>query len=202
VTAPVQRARGERDAGRDADRDDRTDEERREGIRRMKTDIAITRSPELSALEDRLYKHVVDCIDFDALFGLEQMLWYAVDKLGHGALDNEAGLSHRLIQRTLTRAAHDPANTFKEVPLGITKAEQRAVRFDHECELCEYAEQVADDASEESEHDHGGDECSLCDELAREWRAQHADELRAARDRRQARAQAQSKPESKVGSRC
>ena len=184
MTARIQDASRDRDG----DGDGCTDEERLEAIRRLKTDIAISRSPELTMLEERLYKHVVDCIDFDALFGLEQMLWHAVDKLGHGALDNQVGLSHRLIQRTLTRAAHDPGNTFKDVPYGITKAEQRAVRFDRDCEFCEYAEQVAEDASEKSEHDHGDDECPLCDDMAREWRAEHADKLRAARDRRLARA--------------
>jgi hypothetical protein len=179
------------DEGHDAERDDdhRSDAERSEGIRRLKADIAVAKSPELTALEERLYKHVVDCIDFDALFGLEQLLWYAVDQLGHGKLDLDAGLSHRLIQRALTHAAHDPANTFKDVPVGVTKAERRAVRFDPECQFCEYEDEHAVDATPEPEHDHGGDACALCDAMAHEWRTAHADKLRAARDRRVTRTQ-------------
>lgn len=176
--------------------DERSEHERREGMRRLKVDLAVARSPALSVLEERLYKHVVDCIDFDALFGLEQLLWHAVERLGHGALDNETGLSHRLIERALTRAALDPWNAFKDVPFGITKAEERAVRFDRECLFCKYEEQAADDAAPEKEHDHGGDACSLCDAVARDWRAQHADKLREARDRR---ASSQRSQRSKSG---
>ncbi len=192
-------------AGDDAedDADAASLDERREATRRLKIDIALARSAELTALEARLYKHVVDCIDFDALFGLEQVLWFAVDRLGHGALDNETALSHRLIERALVRAAHDPHNTFSEVPPGITAAERRAARYDAECPFCE-VEDEADDLDDEVaghasvdrlEHERGCESCPLCDDTAREWRAQHADELRAAEARRAARARTRAKHE-------
>jgi hypothetical protein len=167
VTAPLQRA--------SRDDDERSDEERLEGIRRLKLDIAISSSRELTALEDHLYKHVVECIDFDKLFGLEQLLWHLVDDLGHGALDEDAGLSHWLIRRAIVRAAHDPSTTCSDVPYGITKEEERAARFDAACPFCRYE---AEHPFEDDEHDHDEEPCQLCDELARAWRAEHADALR------------------------
>ena len=196
----ARRACDELSAG-DEDADDRSLDDRHEAIRRLKIDLALARSAELGALEARLYKHVVDCIDFDALFGLEQVLWFAVERLGHGALDNETGLSHRLIERALVRAAHDPHNTFSEVPLGITTAERRAARYDAECPFCEIDDEAAEDASA-ARHDHerGGESCPLCEDAAREWRTQHADELRAAEARRAARRRDRTKRRGDRGS--
>lgn len=194
MTAPVQEA-----SANDDEREDEPSEgQQREAIRRMKIDLALAKSPELSTLESRLYKHVLDCIDFDALNGLEQMLWFAVDKLGHGALDLEASLSHRLIERALIRAALDIENTFTDVPYGITKAEQRAVRFDPDCLFCEYDEQRSDEPEQPGGgHDHEDDPCPLCDDMVREWRARHADQLRAASERRAARRQKSQRPSRK-----
>lgn len=138
-------------------------------------ETALAEREDLAALEEQLYEHVVDCIDFDALFGLEQLLWHLVDKLGLGQLDDEAGLSKQLIRRALVRAAYDPSTAFSEVPFGITKEEEKAASFDPECPFCQYE---AEHPREDSEHDHEDESCTLCDELAREWREQHADALR------------------------
>jgi hypothetical protein len=140
-------------------------------------ETALAEREDLAALEEQLYEHVVDCIDFDALFGLEQLLWHLVDRLGLGRLDDEAGLSKQLIRRALVRAAYDPSTAFSDVPYGITKAEEKAAKFDAECPFCQYE---AEHPREDGEHDHEDESCTLCDELAREWREQHADALKRA----------------------
>ena len=137
---------------------------------------ALAQRPELAALEEQLYGHVLDCIDFDALNGLEQLLWHLVDKLGLGDLDLEGGLSTWMIRRAIVRAAHDPTTTFSEVPFGITKAEAKAARFDAECPFCLYEDEHPREA--EDEHEHGDEPCPLCDDMAREWREKYADALR------------------------
>jgi hypothetical protein len=139
---------------------------------------ALAERPELAALEEQLYGHVLDCIDFDALYGLEQLLWHLVDKVGLGALDLDDRLSSWMIRRAIVRAAHDPTTSFTDVPFGIMKAEAKAARFDAECPFCRYEDEHPGD--KEDEHEHGGDDCSLCDDMARAWREQHAGALRRA----------------------
>ena len=139
---------------------------------------ALAERKDLAALEEQLYGHVLDCIDFDALNGLEQLLWHLVDKLGLGDLDLEGGLSTWMIRRAIVRAAHDPTTTFSEAPFGITKAEAKAARFDAECPFCRYEDEHPREAEDEQEH--GDEPCPLCDDMAREWRDKHADALRRA----------------------
>lgn len=170
--------RSDRDRGDDECRDDeRSEDERREGIRRLELDLAIARSPELRALETQLYGHVLECIDFDGLFGLEQLLWHLIDKLGFDELGLHDGLSKALIQRAIMRAARDPSTSFSDVPFGITKAEAKAAKFDPECPFCQYEAEHPREASD-AEHEHDDEPCSLCDEMAREWHEKHADALR------------------------
>lgn len=139
---------------------------------------ALAERADLQALEEQLYGHVLECIDFAALDGLEQLLWHLVDTLGLGDLDLDDRLSTWLIRRALVRAAYDPATTFTDVPYGITKAEAKAVRFDPGCPFCRYEDEHPRER-EDAEHEHAGDDCSLCDELARGWRAKHAEVLRS-----------------------
>jgi hypothetical protein len=139
---------------------------------------ALAERADLAALEEQLYGHVLDCIDFDALNGLEQLLWHLVDKLGLGDLDLEDHLSSWLIRRAIVRAAYDPATSFTDVPYGITKAEAKAARFDPECPFCRYEDEHP--REEDDEHEHDDDSCSLCDDMAREWREKHAAALRRA----------------------
>jgi len=138
---------------------------------------ALAERADLAALEEQLYGHVLDCIDFDALNGLEQLLWHLVDKLGLGDLDLEDRLSTWLIRRAMVRAAHDPSTAFTDVPFGITKAEAKAVKFDDDCPFCQYEAEHPREA-ESDEHDHDDEPCSLCDHMAREWRDKHADVLK------------------------
>jgi hypothetical protein len=141
---------------------------------------ALAERADLAALEEQLYGHVVDCIDFDTLFGLEQLLWHYVDKLGLGELELDDGLSHWMIRRAIIRAAHDPSTSFSDVPFGITKSEEKAAKFDADCPFCQYEAEHPREQEKDGEHDHDGDACPLCDDMAREWREKHADALRRA----------------------
>ena len=138
---------------------------------------ALAERKDLAALEEQLYGHVVDCIDFGALFGLEQLLWHLVGKLGLGRLDEEGDLSKQLIRRALVRAAYDPSTAFSDVPFGITKEEEKAANFDPECPFCRYEDEQARTAKP-AEHDHEDECCPLCDGMAAAWRKQHAEALR------------------------
>ncbi len=139
-------------------------------------ETALAEREDLAALEEQLYEHVVDCIDFGALSGLEQLLWHLVDQLGLGRLDEEGDLSKQLIRRALVRAAYDPTTAFSNVPYGITKEEEKAAKFDPECPFCQY--EAEHPREQDAEHDHDDEPCSLCDEMAREWREKHAEALR------------------------
>jgi hypothetical protein len=139
---------------------------------------ALAERPELAELEEQVYDHVLECIDFDALYGLEQLLWHLVDKLGLGELDLEDGLSSWIIKRAIVRAAHDPTTSYTDVPFGITKAEAKAVKFDDDCPFCRYEAEHPREAKIDDEHDHDDEPCPLCDDMAREWREKHADVLK------------------------
>jgi hypothetical protein len=140
-------------------------------------EAALSGRADLAALEQQLYGHVVDCIDFDALFGLEQLLWHLVDELGLGGLDDCGDLSKTLIRRAIVRAAHDPSTAITDVPYGITKEEERAAKFDAACPFCRYEDEHPPEGRDAA-HDHEDESCPLCDDMARAWREQHADALR------------------------
>ncbi|MBA3460441.1 MAG: hypothetical protein H0T46_10800 [Deltaproteobacteria bacterium] len=125
------------------------------------------RAVDRGALGDQVYEHVIDAIDFTALYQLEQMLWSLV---GDGPDEHTA---QQLITDALARVAKDERRYCSFVPLGITKAEEKAASYDDSCPLCRMEAQ----SPPESEHDHEG-ECSLCDDMAREWRAENAEALR------------------------
>jgi hypothetical protein len=134
---------------------------------------------DVAALAEQLYGHVIECIDFGALFGLEQLLWHLLDQLGLGSLDDDGDLSKWLMRRAIVRAAHDPMTSITDVPYGVTKAEAKAVRFDPDCQFCCYEREHPRESAED-EHDHDDESCSLCDEMAREWRERNKDALRRA----------------------
>jgi len=141
-------------------------------------EAALAKRSDLAALEAQLYGHVVDCIDFGALFGLEQLLWHLVDELGLGTLDDSGDLSKALIRRAIVRAANDPLTAMSDVPYGISKDEERAAKFDEACPFCQYEAEHPPQDEGDGEHDHDEEPCQLCDEMARAWRAKHADALR------------------------
>jgi hypothetical protein len=60
------------------------------------------------------------------------------------------------------------------VPFGITKAEEKAAAFDAGCPFC-VLEAARPELGDADEHVDG--ECACCDMMARDWRAQHAEEL-------------------------
>jgi hypothetical protein len=140
-------------------------------------------TPELKApasveeLEEQLYSHIVSCIDFDRVSGLEQMLWGLLDDLGISDDDQVADMSTEMVARAFTRAGQDPNNRMSDVPFGITEAEASAANFDPSCPFCVYEEA---ESRRPAEHDHT-EACALCDEAAREWRRQHAEALKRRR---------------------
>ena len=133
---------------------------------------SIGQQPELGELTKQLYGHVMDAIDFEALFQLEQMLWSLLPQCGIED-DDDGDLASRLIAEAIVRASKDPARHVSFVPAGITKAEAKAVDFDERCPFCQM-----EAATPREDHDHGGEACLLCDDLARMWREEHADLLR------------------------
>ncbi|MBL0218146.1 MAG: hypothetical protein IPQ07_30225 [Myxococcales bacterium] len=127
--------------------------------------------PDLGELTKQLYGHVMDAIDFAALFQLEQLLWSLLPD--RGIHDEEGELASQLIAEAIVRASKDPARHISFVPPGITKAEAKAVDFDEHCPFCQL-----EAAAPSDDHDHGGEPCALCDDLARMWREEHAEVLR------------------------
>jgi hypothetical protein len=97
--------------------------------------VGDARRAKLADLEEQLYGHVLDAIDFDALFQLEQLLWGLIDQRGIDDQDGE--LADSLIVDAINRAAHDDARHCTIAPPpGMTEAETRAARFDEACPFC------------------------------------------------------------------
>ena len=122
----------------------------------------------------------VDCIDFDALFGLEQLLWWLLDL--RGVEDPGAELATALIVDAVTCAARDPASYFPvSPPPGITEAEVKAVERDDACPFCtmeaNHTAFLADPATAAAEAAHTAELVQLFESEARAWRAEHAEVL-------------------------
>lgn len=119
-----------------------------------------------AALAEQVYEHVIDAIDFTALYQLEQMLWSLLDERP------DDRTSQQLITDALSRVASDERRYCSFVPPGITKAEEKAATYDDDCPLC----RMEAASPHEPEHEHEG-ECELCDSMARDWRAENAEAL-------------------------
>lgn len=135
----------------------------------------------LRTLEQQLYHHVLEAIDFDVLRGLEQSLFeILVGRMNVGG-DLALDLSALFVQRALVRAADDDARFFDcGPPPGITEAERKAVKLDANCPFCRIAAKAAEDERRRRElhgpaADHVDDEeaCACCEMLAEEWREEH-----------------------------
>ena len=137
----------------------------------------------LRDLEQKLYGHVLDAIDFGVIGGLETQLYGLLCDL---EIDDELALdlSKLVISRALERAIEDTSRYCNfGAPEGVSKAEVRAVAFDESCVFCvaeaadaAYASENPDDGED---HGHGETEsCALCDDLVRMWRKQNAEKLR------------------------
>lgn len=135
----------------------------------------------LRDLERHLYGHVLEVIDWDALQAIDEYLYALVRKCNVSeelALD----LSNQLIERALHRAAYDPIRFgMTSIPFGITEEERRAVAFDDTCPFCKFekklAEQAAKDAANPRPPPPPDECCPLCDDMAAEWREEHAEAL-------------------------
>ncbi|MDQ3364633.1 MAG: hypothetical protein M3680_04315, partial [Myxococcota bacterium] len=140
-------------------------------------------APELRAIAQQLYGHVVDSIDFVRLYGFEQLLWSVLHE--RGIDDPEGEVARQLLVDVVTRAAGDPASYFPiSPPHGITKEEAKAVEFDDDCPFCKMeAEEAAHAASPEGIADELAWQAELENmgkafaSSARAWREQHADAL-------------------------
>jgi hypothetical protein len=130
------------------------------------------RERRVGAFADCAYKHVVEAIDFDAIYRFEQIL---IGLLGEVGIHDEDGeLAETIIRDAIVRAANDPDRDISDVPFGITKAEAAAVAFDPSCPIC-VLEAARPPESEAPDHVDG--ECECCDMMARDWRAEHAEAL-------------------------
>jgi len=134
----------------------------------------------LGKLEDQLYNHVVDKLDFVGLYQLEQLLWGLLDL--RGIHDEDGELAKTLIVDAVTRAVRDPASYFpSSPPPGITEAEAKAVAFEEACPFCtmeaNHAAYLADPANAAAEAADAAEMVALAEPAARAWRARHAEVL-------------------------
>ena len=123
---------------------------------------------DLEALAEQVNEHIHHAIDWDAVFRIEQMLWSLLPD------DPDGRQAMQLVTDAFAHAATSEARVgVSDVPYGITREEEKAAAFDESCPLCLIEAQ----APPEPEHDHEG-ECALCDDMAREWRAENAEARR------------------------
>ncbi|MBA3397958.1 MAG: hypothetical protein H0T89_35365, partial [Deltaproteobacteria bacterium] len=95
-------------------------------------------------------------------------------EIGELSLD----LSKAMISRGLERAVDDQARYCSNVPWGISKEEAKAAAFDENCPFCVAKAEAADRAAAAPPDGHGAEEdCPLCDDMVRAWRAQNAEAL-------------------------
>lgn len=121
----------------------------------------------LAELTASLYNHVLEAIDFGALYTFEQLLWSLLPEQG---VDDEDGeIASTMIRDAIIKAASDPMRNVSTVPYGVTKEEEKAVAFDENCFFCVYE---AANPSEDDTYQDG--ECGCCDAMARDWREEHA----------------------------
>ena len=141
-------------------------------VRKLARELYATEA-KIGAITECMYRHVFDAIDFDAIFRLEQTLWGLLSEVG---IEDDVGdLADKIIRDAIVRAANDPDRNVSDVPFGITKAEAAAVAFDPGCPFCvlEAAEPPVSDANDHTDCD----DCPLCQDMAREWRAENAQAL-------------------------
>ena len=121
-------------------------------------------------LEQQLYGHVLEAIDFEALGRFEGLLVGLLEGQ-EVPEDIAADLASAFLQRALERAASDPSRYMDfGPPLGITDAERLAVAFEADCPFC--VDEAKRPGGPERE-----DECACCDLMASEWRKAHHDVL-------------------------
>jgi hypothetical protein len=131
----------------------------------------------LAELESKLYGHVIEAVDWDALANLEQFLFELLSKRNIGqslAFD----ISKQMIEHSLRSAASDRMLGCDSVPFGITDEERRAVELDEDCPFCQFEVQLAKQRAKDAARPPIEEECCpLCDDMAAEWREEHAEIL-------------------------
>jgi hypothetical protein len=137
----------------------------------------------LSELERQLYGHVIEAVDWDMLHALDQYLYAVLRKrnIGH---ELATDIADQLIERSLHRAADDQVRFGPtSIPFGITDEERRAAAVEEGCPFCDFeaklAAQAKQDEAKPPQPGEGQEEecCPLCDDMAAEWREEHAEAL-------------------------
>lgn len=142
-----------------------------------------TQHARLRALEEQLYGHVLEAIDFDALAGLEQVLFEILTRRMRIGTELALDLTTVIIERALVRASEDAARyTDCGPPPGITEAERKAVAFDASCPFCRVAaerdrERGATSATGSDTHGFADEPCECCEMVAEQWRDEHREVL-------------------------
>jgi hypothetical protein len=157
------------------------------GVSQVRVTVPIAEARRRVAdLEEQLYRHVYDAIDFDALYRFEQLLWGLIDQR---KIPDEMGeLAKELIVDAVIQAVRDPASYFPvRPPPGITEAEENAAEFDETCPFChmetEHAAYEASPAGRAATAAWEAEEADLVElfaSSAKQWRERHAEALKRA----------------------
>lgn len=127
---------------------------------------------ELEQLERQLYMHVRELGDLRNLGGLEQVLYEELtDKF---ECDLALDLSRIMVAQAVEDVVRDPLRDITNVPHGISRAERFAAFFEKDCPFCESRVDLSPVSEEPID-----DDCECCAMMVRDWRAEHADALRA-----------------------
>ncbi len=128
----------------------------------------------LTKLERQLFAHVLELGDLRNLSGLEQVLYEVLSDDIDDPLAMD--LSRIMVEQAVEDVVRDPLRNVSNVPHGISRAERFAAYFEQDCPFCESRVDLSPLSDEEIDED--GECCTM---LAREWRAEHAEALRAFR---------------------
>jgi hypothetical protein len=134
----------------------------------------------LRAFEEQLYGHILTAIDFEAVARFEFLVEQHLLDMNLPQ-DLVFDLTTQVIERALHRAAEAPERRAScGPPEGISPEEADAVAYDPKCIFCRAEREHAKALAKQPQHDHGGEPCAICDDLADDWREQHREVLEKA----------------------
>ena len=133
----------------------------------------------LEKLERQLFAHVLELGDLRNLSGLEQVLYEVLSDELDEMLAMDLGAI--MVAQAVEDVVRDPLRNMTSVPHGISRAERFAAFFEKDCPFCESRVDLSPVEDEALD-----DDCECCAMMVRDWRAQHAEALRAFRGTRPA----------------